>query len=459
MIQLPTDTVNVEITLVTAAGVLMTKRLWRDKDGSLAKAPAANPSDGVFSPVPISGNPFAILTAYAGFLDMLGPDQAPVMAPLPAPLAPDGELWRLTVMERPRPCALSRSGSVFRLPAGIALVTLDFDIPAALRARYPTPEIFLREVLLPAWPGFADAALLIKASVSAGGKLIGGPPPLPGGYHVSLVLSSGVGLTAFATAIFDRLAAAGFATIEISRKGVAMRRALIDLAAAKGGERLFFEADPVIGRGVEAVRRVPLVRPGGIVDVGQAVATMALDVESRIRLDLDWSRLLDEARPRMIEARTRWMSERGRDIAQREGVAIGEAMRRAEVELRGYDSGVMFGSCRITLDSGEVVTVDQILANPRRFRGARTYSIDEDHPRRGVGLIQPFWSRPDPKSGKPEGPWLHSFEHGGHYWMLRPGPRPAGEAITEFLAARQARRSTPLSASAIAAFEQWRNRA
>ena len=65
------------------------------------------------------------------------------------------------------------------------------------------------------------------------------------------------------------------------------------------------------------------------------------------------------------------------------------------------------------------MTVYQILSDPDRYAGARCWSLDETVPRPGVGFIQPYPSRPDPSCGKPPGPWLHSFEHGGRYFRLR----------------------------------------
>ena len=139
------------------------------------------------------------------------------------------------------------------------MLSLDFDIPLALRHRFVTAADLYRKVLLPAWPGFAEVALLGRASVSSGAKLTGTPNPSPTGYHVTCIVSDGTKIEEFATALFDRIALLGFALIEASRSGAALKRGLVDVAAAKGSERLFFEADPVRKRrGGSSTMRQPL---------------------------------------------------------------------------------------------------------------------------------------------------------------------------------------------------------
>ena len=86
-----------------------------------------------------------------------------------------------------------------------------------------------------------------------------------------------------------------------------------------------------------------------------------------------------------------------------------EGRRIAEREAARFEAGELRDDFPIHLDSGEWVTVYEILSDPDRYAGARCWSLDETVPRPGVGFIQPYPSRPDPSVGKPPGPWLHIF--------------------------------------------------
>jgi hypothetical protein len=414
----PAGQVAIGYTLLTA-NTPLTKRIWRDEDGELVKQPAANPIGGSFAAIEHVGTADAILDTYTNVLRGLKPNQAIIASRLPSPLRPDGQAWQLTIKASPGAGALARSQDTFKLVDGPALGSLDFDIPMALRARLATALALYDDVLLPAWPGFADVALSARASVSSGAKLIGAADPLPTGFHVAAVISDGTRIEAFATLLFDRIALNGFAVVEASRRGAALKRALVDIAAAKGPERLVFEADPIIGDGVEPVRRPFARHPGGILDVERALRDMALSVDEARALKSIWDEALAAARPGLDAAKEKWLAARGVEIARRDKVEVKEGRRRAEREAARFEAGELRDNFMIPLDDGASPTVTEILSDPARYAGARGFSLDEPAPRRGVTFIQPYASPPDPALGKPPGPWLHSFEHGGRYWRLR----------------------------------------
>ena len=294
-----TDAITIRYTLVEAdPEYLLTKRIWAGENGALVKQAAANPVRGVFTDIAHCGTAEDILTAYANVLRSLSSHQAIIAARLPSPLCNDGSKWRLTTKNAPEPGALPRSQTTFQPVSGPALCSLDFDIPTGLRRQLATVADLYRKVLIPAWSGFADVALLVRPSVSSGAKLTGAADPLPTGYHVACIVSDGTKIEAFALALFDRIALLGFALVEPSKSGAALKRALVDVAAAKGSERLIFEADPVIGEGVERVPRPFARHPGGILDVDVALAAMALTGAERKRLKCDLGRRAGEGAAR-----------------------------------------------------------------------------------------------------------------------------------------------------------------
>ncbi|MET0165899.1 MAG: hypothetical protein ABW318_12980 [Vicinamibacterales bacterium] len=207
--------------------------------------------------------------------------------------------------------------------------------------------------------------------------------------------------------------------VEPSKSGAALKRALVDVAAAKGSERLIFEADPIIGQGVERIARPFSCHPGGILDAKLAIHEMALSDDEKRKLKVIWAEAMASARPDLEAAREKWLKVRGAEIAEDRKVSSLEGCRIAKREAAHFDAGELRDDYPIHLDSGEWATVYQILSDPDRYAWARCWSLDETTPRPGVGFLQPYPSRPDSLLGKPPGPWLHSFEHGGRYFRLR----------------------------------------
>ena len=163
--------------------------------------------------------------------------------------------------------------------------------------------------------------------MSSGAKLIGAADPFP-----PAITSPASSPTARRSrnsqlALFDRIALLGFALVEPSKSGAALKRALVDVAAAKGSERLIFEADPVIGEGVERVPRPFARHPGGILDVDVALAAMALTGAERKRLKSIWADALAKAQPELEAAREKWLEARGGEIAKKHKVEPKEGRR------------------------------------------------------------------------------------------------------------------------------------
>ena len=125
--------VTIAYTGLASDDGLLTKRMWLGENGALAKQAAANPVRGIFTHIAHTGTADEILDAYANVLRSLTPHQAIIAARLPSPLRSDGSKWRLTTKNAPEPGALPRSQTTFQPVAGPALLSLDFDIPPALR--------------------------------------------------------------------------------------------------------------------------------------------------------------------------------------------------------------------------------------------------------------------------------------------------------------------------------------
>lgn len=429
--------VRIAYTRLEAAKGLLTKKVWVNDSGALEKLAAASPKRGVFTHIEHDGIADEIMEALSAILRNLTDRQAIIAAPLPTALAPDGEPWRLRLTEEPDSAnTLSRSQSTFQVAEGPALGFLDFDVPAALRDGIASAEALYEKILLPAWPGFAETAQVIRPSVSSGARLIGGETPKPTGFHCFFVISDGRRLGALAEALFARLALNGFAVVEASRRGSMLRRALVDISASKGAERLIFEADPVlVGDGVRLVERPPSRFSGDVLDAERAIVDLTPSASEQRKLEALWVLAEETARPDCDAARETWIRQRARDIGELQPELPPEtAYVQARDEMQFFDAGELTDDFQIPLDDGSCPIVAEILANPDRYKGKRGFSLDEPTPRRGVTFLWPFWCKADPAIGKPEGPYLSSFEHGGRFWRLRAAKKPAqaaaaGEAV------------------------------
>lgn len=412
------DYFTVRACVIRSDSGLMTKRI-RLIDGVLDKQPAASAWTGLYRPIEFCGNANDILAALSRELHAFTAREALVNASLPAPAAPDGEPWRLRLKREPDDgVSLAREKAVFGPVDGPALAFFDFDIPAALRPRIPDTDALI-DLLSEAWEGFDDVAMLVRPSVSSGVRIVGQELPPPSGYHVYAVADCGAVVGEVAMALFDRLAMMGYASMEPSTRGSRLRRALVDVTATKGAERLIFEANArLVGPGLERVPRTAVLYEGGLL---RAVETrVALrGATHNANLAFIWAEAERKARPALEAARAAWLETRTEEIVLESKVAPPVARQIAEREMRVFEAGVLAEDVRIYLDDGTCPSVGEILAEPARFHGKTGYSIDEATPRPRVTYICAYRRKADPSMGRPAGPYLHSFEHGGRYWRLQ----------------------------------------
>ncbi|MGO4438555.1 hypothetical protein [Rhizobium sp. RAF56] len=413
-------TLRTRHTIVRASS-RMTKLIELDADGKLMKQAAVTPASGSLIDCAYEAEDAqGLLQLFADALEDLSPREVILLSTLPSAMAPGDRHWRLCTKENEgAPGTLARTKANFGPVTGLAIGALDFDLPPQGRVELPHAGALIDRILVPAWPGFAHTALLVRPSVSAGAKLIGGEAPLPSGYHVYFVIDDGRYIEPICKLLFNRLAAMGHAVVLPSKRGARLRRALVD-AVASSPERLIFEADPMLGPGVEPVMR-DIVIEGERVLVADEIMRdlMAANVRDDGIIAANWAAAEEAAAPLCEAARAKWIEGRVDELAVVEKKTRPEARVIAQREAQAYDAGVLTDDFVIDFDDGTSATVLEILSDPDRFKSKKGPSLDEDRPRPGVTMVWPYRSAPDPATGKPEGPWLHSFEHGGRYWRLR----------------------------------------
>ena len=152
-----------------------------------------------------------------------------------------------------------------------------------------------------------------------------------------------------------------------SKRGSRLCRALIDPQATKGAERLIFEADPIIASaGVERVPRDAVFFGGSILDVDEALSTLALNPEEKEKLQRVWREAEEKAAPELAAKREAWLQERTTEIVREQALPPEKARRVAERETAHFEAGELRDDFPITLDDGAVITPYEILLDPDR---------------------------------------------------------------------------------------------
>jgi len=406
----PNDAVAVAFTLVEAEHTL-TKTYTAGPDGMPQKAADAGLAVGTATRVALHGTASDMARRLAGKLSQLTQHQALILAPPPA----GRDAWRLVRKDQVGSSdEIARTKEHFQRPPGPALVALDFDAktyPPAIMAKLRSFPGNLSGVLASVFPAFAGAARVSRASVSAGilNKSSGEQTPADAGLHHYYFAIDGLDAPRFGEALRDRLVLAGWAWGEVSKAGKVLVRTLIDAIVTIDGSRLVYEADGVLADPqLEHVRgvRSPKHREGGLLDtraLPDLAAQEAAELQ-RIKAEIK-ATLQSEAEA----VRGAWLRERGEELTAR-GVAPDMATR---VLAQAIESQELFGDFTIHLDTGENVTVREILATPAKYH--KQTCADPLEPDYGGGRDKAIVYA----DGQPH---IFSHAHGGISYKLRNDP-------------------------------------
>lgn len=326
-----------------------------------------------------AGSAAEVLTAFAGMLKCLGPRQVVICAPPPS----GREDWSIVRRDEldATPNAIARTSVYFAPVAGAALMMLDIDpdaFPPVLLSRIRDAGN-LSNVLARVHPPFASAAVLTRASVSAGVRVKGKTEDKPAGSHRYYVVDDGRAVERFAGILAKRLIIAGFGYGKVTSSGHLLIRTLFDVDASGDTSRLCYEADAVLtdDRLVrDSDARKPSVRAGGVLDIS-SIADLTADEEAQY--DAAVEALHTASAPEIAAAKQAYLEKR---VA--EAVAKGEDPEKARRRLSAdIDRCELSGDFEIYLDDGRVVTVLDILADPESFH--RLTCADPHEPDYGAG--------------------------------------------------------------------------
>lgn len=215
--------------------------------------------------------------------------------------------------------------------------------------------------------------------------------------------------------IISRLWLAGHGYYEVMENGDAQGRTLADKSLFNP-THLDYIAGSQCHEPLEQRRPTPDVCEGKALDTASALPDLT-DAESATLKALQ-TKELDLVRGDILLKRDQYADKRARANLAKQGIELptSEQMQQAKGNVqRAVEGKLLTGEQIITLESGDDVTVGEILLNPALYHGALTLDpIEPDYNGgRAVGRIYLYSARPN----------IYSFAHGGRTFAMIPQPR------------------------------------
>ena len=388
------DTIPVALTIYASSAPL--SKSYALADGRIVKTPAAQMTAGTARTIEV---PFAAL---ADVFDSLGSDEATGYGLFNA------EVVRIATAKTQRPPAtFARTAEHCQYRPRPGVLMIDHDPRAGAE---PIPAADLLRVLAGIVPGMADAAVLIRPSVSAGVRIAGtDSPPASGGYHIYMPVADAADIPRFGAALFRRLWLAGHGYVALASNGKALVRACID-AAVFAGERLDFTGRPIVGDGLECVPPAADYRHGGYLDTA-ALADLS-DAETAAYTALVES-AKTAAKPAGDARFAAWAGERAASM-RAAGVAEG-AINAALHAMRPGSTADLHPAWPLHFTRLGIATVAEVMAAPARYDG-EPLADPVEGPAYGLSTARFYANLPDGR------PVVNSMAHGGALYFL-PEPR------------------------------------
>ena len=387
-------TLPVALTVYASASSPLSKTYRRTDDGRIEKKAAAHMTAGTARLVEL---PFSGL---GDLFDSLGPDEATGYGLFDAAQA------RIVVDKKAKPPALlARTKEFCRYRARPGVLMLDHDPHPRGASMRPAELLAALAALV---PGSADAAYLVRASVSAGVRIVGQEPaPASGGYHLFMPVIDASDIPRFGAVLFRRLWLAGHGYIALARNGALLVRTCID-GAVFAGERLDFTGRPVIGDGLEWTPPAAEYRNGGYLDTA---ALPDLSDAENAAYDALVAAAKTAAQPDADKQHADWLGEHGASMR-----AAGVPEDRINARLASMRPGTTvdihadwplhFANAKLG-----IVTAGDVLADLARFDG-EALADPVEGPAYGVSTARFYANLPDGR------PVINSMAHGGALYFL-----------------------------------------
>ena len=301
--------------------------------------------------------------------------------------------------------AIARDRDHFEFQDGKpGILMLDHD-PKAGTPGLSVPE--LDAILCEAHPQLADVERAYAPSASAfiyssdGRELIG-----TGGWRCYVIVDNASMIPAIGAAFYQRLWELGYGRVDVSKSGQILDRAPVD-ASVWQAERLDFAAQPVLGEGLERRAPEPVIYPGA-----PMLRTSGMEPGpsmSKWRASGGCEELQQAKQDAKAEAKKKRTAYIREHVAAKNRPAGFSKKHMQRVITQAVERRMLMADFQLTCEDGSIVSVADVLADPKRYNGARFADPLEpdyrDDNRIACALLG-------------SDPYLYSHAHGGMRYAL-----------------------------------------
>lgn len=340
------------VTVFTNAEGRLTKRYFKDADGTVKNDKAPALSSGTFDVRQVKD-----LDELQTLLQSLEQTQAVAYG---RPTTDNGRIVTAASMDG-TPGAIARTGEQFSWAAGAGILMLDYDAPKD--GTPPLTQDDLVATIRAACPFLDGVGMLWRPSASSGIAGVGIK-----GQRLYIMVDDAAHIHRIGKTIFNRLWLAGAGYMAISSAGTLLDRAPVD-ASVWRPEGLDYAAAPVLDGGIERATFPAKVLPGAVL-FAHDVADLTADESATL------SRLKAEARleksPEAAQKKASHLTNI-RSAANTRGAHLTDADHDSAVE-----NHCLPDAWPLRAQNGNVLTVGEILDDPAQWNEKRFADPLED---------------------------------------------------------------------------------
>ncbi len=307
--------------------------------------------------------------------------------------------------------AITRTKDCMQWPEGAGILMLDYDPADGERA---LTQVQLLETLCSVLPELKNSARVWWCSSSS--LIYNEHEQVNGirGQRVYVMVKDARDIERAGKVLFNRLWLAGNGFMFVTRAGTLLERTVID-GSVWQSNRLDFAAGAMCAAPLEQRRGSPVVFDGELLDTVEALPDIT--PEQRADLEAAIERAKADADAERQGKQAVYIEDEALKLLGRAGItATSETIEQAQSTVtRAVKSSVLAGDFYITLDSGEAVTIGEMLDNPSAYHGLLTLDPLEPEYNGGkvVGRLYLIGGRSN----------LYSQAHGGKNYRLIRQPR------------------------------------
>jgi hypothetical protein len=264
--------------------------------------------------------------------------------------------------------AISRTGAFLQYEAGPGFAVFDFDskqMPARVAARIEMAgDVY--KLLCEVFSELAKAGAIVRASTSAGiyDTRTGLEYEGSGGVHIYVAIADQSDFPRALKAAHERLIVEGLGWSLIAANGAMLNRSIVDASVAQPN-RLFFEGAPVVEEPLaqdDDARRCEIF-DGEAIDSRRAFPDLTADERHRFHTAVAAMRA--ERQAEADKVRATYQKKEVEKVARARGISQDEAKHIVAARA----DNALLPETEIHFDDGQIVTVAEIYADPKRFLG------------------------------------------------------------------------------------------